>query len=253
MKNTFSTFLAIVSLITVTTFSGCANKNTLTSDGNIITFYEVPLVCGAAPEIGCGSRIKPFFIDTDKEKQIKESWSNREGTIIGIIWDTTATDKSARENLIQPIFKKHSIDAKLISDKDEIAGYMASMKKDQWYEGMAVDSLSREEAGVIAEDLTKFALDKGLINEVEKQKIKNDLEEYFKKELVIVRTCNELKAPETQERWRKDGYQIYVTHIGKERADSVSSYYAEYEKMKEEKCKKDGKKSSCEEECAEKK
>lgn len=249
MKNSIVILAVIFTAIAM--FSGCNNKNTLTSDGSIITFYEVPLVCGAAPEIGCGSRIKPFFIDTEKEKQIKESWSNREGTIIGIIWAATATDKSVRENLIQPLFKKHSIEAKLISD-DEITGHMASMKKDQWYKGMAVDSLSHEEAGVIAEGLTKFALDKGLINATEKQLIKTNLEEYFKKELVIVRTCDELKAEETQERWHKDGYQIYVTHIGKVRADSVSNYYSEYEKIKKEKCEKDGKKTSCEKECSEK-
>lgn len=257
MKKTIQNFLSIFAVIAaIMIIPGCGNKNTTTAEGNIISFYEVPLVCGAAPEIGCGSRIKPFFMDTEKEKQIKESWSNRQGTIVAIIWDASATDGSTRENLIQPLFKKNAIDAKLISDDKEIADYMASMKKDQWYKGMDVDNLSLEEAGVIAEDLTKFALDKGLINETEKKNIKTDLEAYFKKELVIVRTCEELKSEETNEKWRKDGYQIYVNHIGKERADSVSGFFKEYQALKKEKCEKEGKKSCCDKDkkdCSEKK
>ena len=37
------------------------------------SFYEVPLVCGAAPEIGCGSRLKPLFIDAKQKANIKEA------------------------------------------------------------------------------------------------------------------------------------------------------------------------------------
>ncbi len=257
MKKTILNFLIIIAVSVATiALSGCGTKNTTTAEGNIISFYEVPLVCGAAPEIGCGSRIKPLFMETEKEKQIKESWSNRPGTIIAIVWDASATDGSVRENLIQPLFKKNAIDAKLISDEKHIAEYMTSMKQDKWYKGMDVDNLSLEEAGVIAEDLTKFAQDKGLINQTEKDAIKSDLEAYFKKELVIVRTCDELKSEETNEKWRKDGYQIYVNHIGKERADSVAGFFAEYQTLKKEKCEKEGKKSCCDKDkkdCSEKK
>lgn len=247
MKNLI-TFTSILALIL--SFTACKNNIGNTEP---ISFYEVPLVCGAAPEIGCGSRIKPFFLDTEKDHNVKESWSNREGTIIAIVWNESFNGD--RKNLLQPIFKKHAIDATLITDKGKIDELTASMKKDKWYKGMDVDQLSLEEAGVIAEDLTRFAFTKGLINDSERQNIKNDLEGYFKKELVIVRTCDELKSEETQEKWRKDGYQIYVTHIGKDRADSVASFFSEYQSMKKEKCEKDGKKPCCdkdEESCSEK-
>lgn len=232
--------LAVLAL----TFNSCSNKQ----QAGIISFYEVPLVCGAAPEIGCGSRIKPFFIDTEKEKQIKESWSNREGTVIAIVWNETI-DENSRENLIQPLFKKHTIDAKLISDDTEIAELTASLKgKDQWYKGMDVDKLSLEEAGVIAETMTGFAKKDGLINEEEAAVIKKDMEDYFKKELVIVRTCEELKSEKTQEKWRKDGYDIYAKHIGNERADSVSVRFMIMQEdacKKESACTEEGKKDCC--------
>jgi hypothetical protein len=37
-----------------------------------ITFYDLPLVCGAAPEIGCGSRAKLLLIDLEQQSGIKE-------------------------------------------------------------------------------------------------------------------------------------------------------------------------------------
>lgn len=229
-------------LVLAFTFISCNN----TGKEGAISFYEVPLVCGAAPEIGCGSRIKPLFIDTEKEKQIKESWSNREGTVIAVIWNET--DENARENIIQPLFKKHTIDAKLISDNDKITELTASLiGKDHWYKGMDVDKLSLEEAGIIAETMTSFAKEDGLINAEEAASIKKDMEDYFKEELVIVRTFDELKSEETQEKWRKDGYDIYAKHIGKERADLASTLFMKMQEAckKKSACTKEGKKDCC--------
>lgn len=197
--------------------AACNDSTTANKSGNI-TFYEVPLVCGAAPEIGCGSRLKPLFIDTEKEKAIKESWSNRQGTIIAIIWN-----EPANEELIQSLFKKHDIEAKPISENEKKEELTTSLEgKDKWYKGMDVDQLSLEEAGIIASTLTMFAKDAKLITEQEASTIKKELEEYFKKELVIVRTNKELRSEKTQGRWRADGYNIYVKNIGKERADKVA-------------------------------
>jgi hypothetical protein len=249
MKRTIIHLLRVMPvLIAIVFFSACSNKSTLTGEGYPVTFYEVPLVCGAAPDIGCGSRIKPFFLDAAKLVQIKETWTNREGTVIAIIWDAAASDARVREKLIQPLFEKHTIHAGLIESESEITAHLTSLKNDRWYKGMDVDQLSIEEAGVIAEDLTHFALEKGLITEAEKQAIRNDLEAYFKKELVMVRTEEELRSEATQGKWRDDGYGIYVTHIGKERADSVAVYFDEYEKLKQERLEKQGKESCCEKE-----
>jgi len=55
------------------------NKST---NDEIVTFYDVPLVCGAAPAIGCGSRAKPLLMDLEQRTAIKEAWLNRAGTIV---------------------------------------------------------------------------------------------------------------------------------------------------------------------------
>jgi hypothetical protein len=49
-----------------------------------IAFYDVPLVCGAAPSIRCGSRAKPLLVDLEQQAPIKEAWLNRTGTIVVI-------------------------------------------------------------------------------------------------------------------------------------------------------------------------
>lgn len=219
--------------------TACVNHN------NPVSYYQVPLKCGAAPGLGCGSRIKPLFIDIEKEKGIKESWSNREGTVIAIVWND-----QANEQMIQSLFAKNNVEAELIFDSIAIAVSSFNFReKGKWLKGMEVDQLSLEEAGVIAKDLTEFAENAKLISKEESGKIKKEIEDYFKKELVIVRTFDELKSDSVQERWMKNGYLIYEKHIGKSRADEVSAYYkeqmGELKRDIDECCDKDKKDACC--------
>lgn len=186
-----------------------------------ISFYEVPLVCGADKSIGCGSRIKPLFMDAEKVPEIKESWTNKQGTIIAVVWQANENEK-----LMQSLFKKHHIKADLIFDSVDVRKALVGFReKEKWLKGMDVDQLSLIEAGTIADNLTRFAWHAKLITAEEQSKIRTEIEDYFKKELVKVRTYDELKSPATQEKWRTDGYNIYVKYIGKSRADSVSALY----------------------------
>jgi hypothetical protein len=211
-----------------------------------LSFYEVPLICGAAPEIGCGSRIKPLFIDVEKENSIKEAWTNREGTIIAVKW----ADEEAG-NIIEDLFKKHGIDANYISSGTEQKALSSSLSKDnaKWLKGMDVDQLSIYEAGRISETLTNFAVEAKLITQEEQKKIGSEIEEYFEKDLVKVRSEKELTSKETQDEWRNQGFNIYKKHIGIERAEAVRKYFDENEIsiMQKESC------CSEEEKCCEKK
>jgi hypothetical protein len=223
----------------------CGNKST---SNQAITYYKVPLVCGAAPEIGCGSRIKPFFMETEKQDKIKESWSNRQGTVIAIVWADNFSDEKQREDFIQPLFKKHNIEAELINDEKEIADLGTSFKKDKWYKGMDIDQLSLEEAGVIANEMIMFAKNKSLINDQQADSIKTEIETYFKGELVKVRTLDELGSQETRDRWRSEVGELVSKYIGKEKTDELSVAYMKYREEKEkdqESCCKEDKKDCC--------
>lgn len=210
-----------------------------TSKEDIRTFYRVPLICGVNREIACGSRVKPLFLETEKQPEIKESWINRQGTVIAIVWNESLSQEK-KNNIIQPLFAKYEIEAEYVSDtekKDRIIESFfsnvapAQKGKDKWYHGMEVDQLSLEEAGSMGDSATLFALKAALINETEAFKIKNDIEEYMKTELIKVRTFKELTSDETDLKWKKQGYEIYIKYIGTERAEDVRDYYIEYQKQ----------------------
>jgi hypothetical protein len=241
MKNLIG-FLAIV---LVGLICSCAHRST---SGQPVSYYKVPLVCGAAPEIGCGSRIKPFFIETGKQDKIKESWSNRKGTIIAIVWADNFTDEDQREELIQPLFGKQNIEAELIRDEKEITELGKSMEKDKWYKGMDVDQLSIEEAGVIASRMITFAKSKGFINNQEADSIKPLIENYFKAELVKVREPDSPGSQNTREKWKTELSALVSKYIIAEKANEIADAYVKYrdeEKTKQAACSKENKKDCC--------
>ena len=90
----------------------------------IITFYDVPLVCGAAPAIGCGSRIKPLLMDLERQFAIEEAWLNRAGTIVAIVWSEAAQTAE----VAKPIFKKHEVQYKQRRD-DRPIGELVSRSR----------------------------------------------------------------------------------------------------------------------------
>src|SRR5215813_13252161 len=51
-----------------------------------ISVFKVPLICPAAPQIGCGSASKPILLDLEKQPGVLEAWLNRAGTRIAVVW-----------------------------------------------------------------------------------------------------------------------------------------------------------------------
>ena len=101
----------IVPLIVVAAF---IVKDKAASKESVITFYETPLVCGAAPEIGCGSRAKPALLELEKNPAVKEAWLNRPGTVIAVVWK----DKDQTAAVAEPIFNENSIEFSVLISKD---------------------------------------------------------------------------------------------------------------------------------------
>ena len=60
--------LALISalIIPLLVVAGFIVKDSNKSKGEAISFYKTPLVCNAAPEIGCGSRAKPALLSLEK-------------------------------------------------------------------------------------------------------------------------------------------------------------------------------------------
>jgi hypothetical protein len=156
------------------------------SNDEAITFYDVPLVCGAAPSIGCGSRAKPLLIDLEQHSAIKEAWLNRTGTIVAIVW----RDRPLTEEVGKPIFERHEIQYTERADDSRVAGsFLPGLG---WLRGAEVDRLSLEEAQEIAETSVASAAKKRLISAEESARIKSDIEAHFRDELLKFRTKEEL-------------------------------------------------------------
>ena len=223
-----SNFLFALSLL----ITGCHSGKEET-----LTFYKTNVVCQLDKEIASGSRVKPLFLETEKQAGIKEAWVNREGTVIAIVWKEGIAEEE-KASTIQPLFEKQQMKTEFVADKEQqkqlkenfIANVAPAQKKDKWYKGMDVDKLSMEEARVISDTATLFALKAELIDEKEASVIKNDIEEYMRTELVKVRPYKELVSDETDLNWKKYGYEIYVKYIGSTRAEKVRDYYIDYKK-----------------------
>lgn len=115
----------------------------------VITFYETPLVCNAAP-FGCGSRSKPMLLALEQDRLVQEAWLNRAGTIIAVVWNPAAK-QSERNALIERISSAQDIPLEEMSPDRRKALAADFGTADAWYRGREVDKLSIEEAEIIAE------------------------------------------------------------------------------------------------------
>src|SRR5579862_3119871 len=114
LKNRIATIL--VAFVSMCGFSmqdcDCENQNgTKPSDPKRLSFYEVPLVCPAAPHIGCGSASKPLLLGLERNKTVSGAWLNRAGTILAVAWSEGSKQRQ-RSKTVEALFKERQIEAK---------------------------------------------------------------------------------------------------------------------------------------------
>jgi hypothetical protein len=111
-----------------------------------ISVFKAPLVCPAAPQIGCGSASKPILLDLERQPGVLEAWLNRAGTRIAVVWKPEL-DAPTRRKVVAELKEDQvvELDGRL---RDQTVTDFLSGKG--WYHGADVDRLSEEEAGIIA-------------------------------------------------------------------------------------------------------
>lgn len=150
--------IVVALLILTTTFSlMAAPKNT-------ITFYKVPLVCSAAPSIGCGSKAKPVLEQLEKNNNVAEAWLNHTGTVIAVKWKSNINTATGQNN-INSLFKEQNLNVSIVSGKEYDAILKNFNKKTDWLRYNELDKLSKIEAGVIASRLVARVNAKTPLNE----------------------------------------------------------------------------------------
>jgi hypothetical protein len=111
-----------------------------------ISVFKVPLVCPAAPQIGCGSASKPILLDLEKQPGVAEAWLNRAGTMIAVVWKSDS-DSETRRKIVADFREDHGIEMEGKPRDDVVKDFLSGKG---WYRGAEVDRLSEEEAGIIA-------------------------------------------------------------------------------------------------------
>jgi hypothetical protein len=142
--------VVLSALLCATLASAAENPTPVTADR--ISVFKVPLVCPAAPQIGCGSASKPILLDLEKQPGVLEAWLNRAGTRIAIVWKSESGAETRRKVAAElKEDRATELDGK---SREETVNDFLSGKG--WYRGADVDRLSEEEADIIAARLVRW-------------------------------------------------------------------------------------------------
>lgn len=125
---------------------GTGSKSTTAVDR--VSFYRVPLVCEAAPQLGCGTRAKPVLQDLKRQPGVGEAWLHRAGDLIAV-----AGTARGRESALE-LLRRHRIKAEPLSGEPLEMALRAFASGSGWHRAAEVDRLSAEEARAIARRLT---------------------------------------------------------------------------------------------------
>src|SRR5215468_12357918 len=117
-----------------------------------ISVFKVPLVCPAAPQIGCGSASKPILLDLEKQAGVLEAWLNRAGTRIAVVWKPDS-NADARRKVAAELKEDRATELDGKSRDETVSNFLSGKG---WYRGADVDRLSEEEADVIAGRLVRW-------------------------------------------------------------------------------------------------
>ncbi len=143
-------FVLMSGLLYATLASAAENAAAATPDR--ISVFKVPLVCPAAPQIGCGGASKPILLDLERQPGVAEAWLNRAGTIISVVWKSDS-DAETRRNVTAELKEDHATELEGKSRDNAVKDFLSG---NGWYHGADVDRLSEEEADIIAARLVRW-------------------------------------------------------------------------------------------------
>ncbi len=157
--------------------SGAENTMTVTADR--VSVFKAPLVCPAAPQIGCGSASKPILLDLEKQPGVLEAWLNRAGTIIAVVWKPES-DAETRSKVATGLKEDRTTELQGDSRDKEVQDFLSGKG---WYHGADVDRLSEEEADIIAARLVRWVQAKSSLPKDKAERLQRTFSETLRKDL----------------------------------------------------------------------
>ena len=190
-----------------------------------ISFFRVPLVCNAAPSIGCGSRSKPVLASFEESSNVDEAWLNRAGTMIAVVWKK-GTDSSVKNEIAKKIFAKHHLTADELNSKEYSSVSESFGKGEDWLKGSEVDKLSREEASIFAERIIQTIKDNTDISASHLEKIEQKISDGFYNFFIDFENLNNLGDPRSYKSILKDVIAYGNELVGKDVMPSLDTLWS---------------------------
>src|SRR6266508_596279 len=172
------THLVLMSALLYATLAS-AFENAAAATPDRISVFKVPLVCPAAPQIGCGSAAKPILLDLERQSGVLEAWLNRAGTTIAVVWKSES-DGEARRKIVAELKEEHATE---IAGKPRGEAVKDFLSGKGWYRGADVDRLSEEEAGIIAARLIRRVQAKTALAKDKAEGLQSALSDSLRKDL----------------------------------------------------------------------
>jgi hypothetical protein len=157
--------------------SVAANAAALTPDR--ISVFKAPLVCPAAPQIGCGSASKPILLDLERQPGVLEAWLNRAGTRIAVVWKPESNAETRRK-VVAELKEDHAIE---LDGKPRDEAVQDFLSGKGWYHGADVDRLSEEEADIIAARLVRWVQAKSALTKEKAEGLQHAFSNTLRKDL----------------------------------------------------------------------
>lgn len=209
-----------------------------------VSFYEAPLVCHAAPSIGCGSKAKFMLVDLEKYNDAVEgAWLNKTGTVVAVKWNTK-TDENKKAEIIKTVSTNHNIELTTLAET-EAASYTKSFpNSNEWFKGKEVDKLSKEETGIIAQNTIASYKAKKLLKPSFEKQFQADIEKIYADLFLSISSYKDL----TTEAYNKVESQIQQAgekYVGKGKMPHVELCIASEESCEKDKSCSPGSGKSC--------
>jgi mercuric transport protein len=120
-----------------------------------VSFFEVPLECGAAAGLGCGSASKPVLKGLERDPRVREARINYPGTVLAVVWKDPG-QAPAGIAAVDAAFKERDLEATVLRGSAREKA-LKDFESQRWYGASEVDRLSEREAEVIASRLVNRA------------------------------------------------------------------------------------------------
>jgi hypothetical protein len=156
-----------------------ANENRSVVTADRISFFKVPLVCPAAPQIGCGIASKPILLRLEQQPGVAEAWLNRAGTQLAVVWKSDSTAET-RQTVTAELKEDRATE---LDGKARDEAFQDFTAGKPWYRGADVDRLSEEEAQIIAARLVRWVQAKTTLAKEKAEGLQHAFQETLRKDL----------------------------------------------------------------------